>query len=521
VSPAASAVRAVADRCGLPALRERLRRARAAGSVPRLIGRLALRARLDPTPEAAAAAGADGDGPLADRLAAHVRRARGRQAAGLESFAAAHADELPGLARAVRQVAAATEAPAPERERRLDRATTAATDAVRERAATAAASLRGPVTAVYAFGVLLPLALVGVLPALAAAGVPGGGLLVAVVLVYDLLLPAALVVATAWLLARRPVAFPRAPVPASHPARPDGPERAVLVGVGVALVAGAAAFLTPALPAWAAPVAAVGGAGAGLAVHHRPAVAVRERAAATEAGLPDALVAVGRRVAAGTAVERAVAEAADSLGDPVGPAFAAAAARGRELGVDVETALLGTGGPLADLPSPRVERAVRTLGLAAREGAPAGDLLVETGEHLGELRRVTERSRRETARLTGTLANTAAIFGPLVGGVTVALAGGTAGRATGLAGATVGGGGGTTGTAAASASTGVGATLPVAGLGLAVGGYVLLLAALLTALATGLRHGADRARVGYRVGLALPTAAAVYCVAIVVGGAVV
>jgi Flp pilus assembly protein TadB len=492
---------------------ERYRRARAVGDIPRLVGRFALRVRVEPTPEAVAAAGTAVEGPLADRLASHVRSATGRETTGLETFAAAVADEHPGLSRAVQQVVAATEAPAAERERRLDRATETAVAAVRERAATAAASLRGPVTAVYAFGVLLPLALVGVLPAVATAGVPGPTLLLAVALGYNLVLPAGLLVAAGWLLARRPVAFPSEPVPRSHPERPDGYRRGVAAGAAAALSAAAAVLLVPGVPRWTAPVAAVGAAGIGLVVHFRPAVRVRERTAAIEAGLPDALVAVGHEVAAGVAVERAVANAADSLGDPVGPLFASAADRGRRLGCGVPASLRGAAGPVASLPSPRVDAAVDALATAAREGPPAGSLLVETGEHLAQLRRMTERTRRETAQLTATLTNTAAVFGPLVGGATVALAGGTAmdvttGSAT--AGADI----------SASAAT-VGSPLPVAGLGLAVGAYVLWLAAVVTALATGLRYGPDRTRIGYRIGLALPLAAVTFCLAVVVGGLVV
>lgn len=490
-------------------LADQLRAARAAGAAPRLVVRMALRARSEPTPEAVAAAGADGEDALATRLANHVRRTRGRERSGLEAFAAANAAERPGLARAVRQIEAATAATADERERRLDRATEAALESVRDRAATAAAALHGPVTAVYAFGVLLPLALVGVLPGVVAAGVPGSLLLAAVVVCYDLLLPGGLLAVSAWLLARRPVAFPREPVPDSHPARPERPWRALGVGLGAGATAGAAVLLFAPIPDWAIPVAALGAAGSGLAVHSRPAVDIRERTVAVERGLPDALVAVGREVAAGAAVERAIAEAADALGDPASEVFTSASERGRRLGCDIEEAFLGAGGPVADLPSPRVRRAVAALARAGQVGPPAGDLLVATGEHLADLRRTTGRTRRETARLTATLANTATVFGPLVGGTTVALAAGTAGRADAV------------GTVVHGSTPGLGGGLPVAHLGLAVGVYVLALAAILTALATGLRYGHDRARVAYRVGGALPLAATVFCLSLVVGDVVV
>ena len=493
-----------------PRLLARVRRARAVGTAPRLVGRMALRARLDPSPEAAAAAGAEADGPLAERLATHVRRARARPESGLDRFAADCADRYPAMARSVRLLAAATAAPPAERDSRLDRATEAVVDGVRDRAATAAADLRGPATALYAFGVLLPLALVGLLPAVATAGVPGPTLVAAVVVGYDLLLPAGLLIVTAWLLASRPVAFPRAPVPRSHPDRHDGIGRPVVIAVGAALAASIGAGLL--LPDWTAPVAALGCAGLGLAVYYRPAVDVRDRARAIEAGLPDALVAVGRQVSDGVAVERALPAAADRLGVPVGPAFAAAATRGERLGVGIERSFLGAGGPFESVPSPRLRTAVRVLALAAREGRPAGRLLVETGEHFERMRAVERRTRRRTARLTATVANTAALFGPLVGGVTVALAGGTASRVGAI---------GSAARTAAGPATGVGAGVPVAPLGLAVGWYVLVLAAVLTALATGLRHGLDRARIGYRVGLALPAAALVYCAAVSLGGLVV
>jgi len=103
------------------------------------------------------------------------------------------------------------------------------------------------------------------------------------------------------------------------------------------------------------------------------------------------------------------------------------------------------------------------------------------GEHLRELDAVEAEARRSVEQVTRTLANTAAVFGPLVGGATVALAG-----AMGSAGPLASGG-------------------TVDGLGLVVvGAYVLVLAAILTALSTGLSRGFDRALVGYRVGLALP-----------------
>jgi hypothetical protein len=195
--------------------------------------------------------------------------------------------------------------------------------------------------------------------------------------------------------------------------------------------------------------------------------------------------------------------------------------------VGVREAFLGRGGPAVPVPSPRVKGAVALLSVAAREGRPAGDVLLELADQLEDLRELESDARRQLATVTGTLTNTAAVFAPLVGGATVALATGIdavdagglgAGAAAGAdalgAGSTGSTGGGAIGTPAGpSPGSNGGGSLSVPVLGRIVGAYVLVLSALLTALATGLERGFDRTLVAYRVGIAVPTAAATYLVA--------
>jgi hypothetical protein len=145
------------------------------------------------------------------------------------------------------------------------------------------------------------------------------------------------------------------------------------------------------------------------------------------------------------------------------------------------------------------------LALAASEGDSAGDVLVVAGDHLRALQQIEAEARRELAAVTGTLANTAVLFGPLVGGVTVSMVSGIPTDAKATAGGAVGSGAAAFGTAA---------------LGQAVGVYVLSLAVLLTALSTALEYGVDRSLIGYRVGIALPTATGAYIAAVVTAGAV-
>lgn len=467
------------------------RQSRTLGTAPTIVSRAVLRMRIAPAAEEAAAFAAGTEGRLGRRLADHVGRARGTPASGLGAFAEAWRGRFPALYRSLTLVEAAADAPEGERDRALGRAMETILDGTRDRATEAADSLRGPSTAMYAFGVLLPLALVSVLPAAGAAGVEAT--LPAIVGVYDFVLPAGLLCGSGWLLANRPVAFPPAPIDSEVA---SSPAVYIAAGVGSGLVGAVAARTL--LPRWTVALTAVGvGVGSALVVRYRPVVAVRKRTDELESGLSDALYLVGRRVSDGIAVEQAVADAAGELEGIVGGAFRSAARRQRQLRVGVEAAFVGEHGALEDLPSQRAESTARLLGMAAGTGAPAGRALVETADHLDELRRVERDAKQDLGRVTSTLSNTAAFFGPLVGGATVALADSV----------------GTTEALNGSAPE-------TAGLGIAVGVYVFLMAAVLTGLSTGLQRGLDRATVGYRVGIALCTATVTFLLAVFATSAV-
>ncbi|TKX38890.1 type II secretion system protein [Halorubrum sp. CGM5_25_10-8B] len=504
-----------------------LRRTRALGAAPGLVGRLVLRMRLDPSTERAVRfAGRTGEGPLAAALSRHERGCADGPTSGLRAFAREWTPWFPAIDRAAALVRTAATAPPERRGRCLDRALDATLSGTTDRLASFVGSVRGPVSALYAFGVLLPLALIALLPAGAAAGVAVGSGLVAGL--YLIALPGGLVAASAWLLSRRPVAFPPPQIGGDHPDVPDRRGHALVVGC--ALGAAAAAVAARVVAPWAWPVAGVGvGVGSTLFVLARPRRAVLSEVRGVERGLPDAMTVIGGDVAEGVAVETAVANAGERLDGATGEVFERAGRRSDTLRVGVREAFLGQGGPAADVPSSRVRGAIALLSVAAREGRPAGDVLLELADQLESLRELERDARRQLATVTGTLSNTAAVFAPLVGGATVALATGIDAADVGSLGAgaaagadAFGGGGlgaesgvaaGGSGAASDGARTGGTAALSVPVLGRIVGTYVLLLAALLTGLATGLERGFDRTLVAYRVGIALPTATATFLVA--------
>ena len=481
---------ALAGRYGVE-LAAQARRIRALGAAPSLVATLVVGMTLWPSAERAAAfAAAAGNGLLADSLDAHRQRARRTPRSGLDAFATEWSERFPALGRAMRAVREAAVGTADERAALLESARSGILHGTRDEMASFAADLRSPATALYAFGVLLPLAFVALLPAVGAAGIRVTPAIL--VITYGIVLPSGLAVASAWLLAQRPVAFPPAAIPRSHPDVSSSIFQAV--GSGILVAAGGWLLATVVLPPWAPPIAALGeGAGAALVRYYRPIKQVREHIDAVEDGLPEALSTVGRRVERGQSVEAALATAVETTPGPLASVLSETVERQRTLSTDIESAFRGEYGSLSMLPSPRLRQAAVLLGAAADIGPPAGETIATMGRHLTELSKVERGMQRDLAQVTGTLSNTAALFGPLVGGATVAMS------------ATMG-------------TTGPIEAVSTAALGSVVGWYCLVLAVVLTALSTGLHSGLDRARVGYRVGLALCAATATYFAAVVATG---
>ncbi|MFB6103481.1 MAG: hypothetical protein ABEJ57_00150 [Halobacteriaceae archaeon] len=466
----------------------------ALGDLPDLVGFAVLRMRIDPTPERAATfAARHARGPLATSLAEQVRHARGTPEDGWTAFGRTWRDDAPTLPRAIALLRAAGHAPAADRPRLLESALTVVLEGTKDRMATYATALRGPTTGLYAFGVVLPLATIGALPTLRAAGIPLE--VTSLAILYDILLPAALALAGAWLVGRRPAAFPPAAVGATHPDLPARGRHLLLVVPATALLTTVVTVLV--YPAWTPPlVVPAVTIGIALLTWTRPLTTIRERTRAIEAGIPAALTVVGQHLQRGAPPETAVADAATLLADPTGSVFGRAATIHDRLGVDLETAFLGEDGALANLPSPRLHAAATLLIVAGREGRHGGQVLIEVADHLDALTTVQQDARRELAGIVGTLRSTACCFAPIIGGATVALA------------ARIGGAG-----LARSVTT-----VDTGALALVVGIYVLALGTILAALATALEHGLDAALLGEHVGYALVAAATIYPTTVLAAG---
>ncbi|WP_137288056.1 secretion system protein [Natronorubrum halophilum] len=477
----------------LPHLQAAFRRTEALGDTPSLIGRAVLRMQVQPALEGAVRFAAEtGTGPLSDSLGGHVDRSMGTAETGLLSFADEWAAWFPALRRSAHLLATAQDAPEGERARTLDRALAAVLNGTRNQMADFTASIRAPTSALFAFGIMIPLALIALVPAIPMVGFSIN--IWIVVLLYNVVLPACLVAASLWLLVRRPVAFPPPKVGSGHPNVPDRLWLRGLWGVGAG--AGTYAVTTLVGPAHLAPITGLGvGLGVGLLVVFSPILRVRNDVRDVEAHLTDALYLVGRQVAEGESVESAIELAAERVPAETGAVFEHAAGVQRRLHAGVEAAFLGEYGALRAVPSPRARGTAALLAIAADEGKPAGRAIVSMADHLEELDDVEARTKRSLQEVTGTLDNTAAYFGPLVAGATVGMAAMMASEDM----------------AAADVDA---AAFPAESLAIVVGVYLVTLCFILVPLSIALRSGLDRALFGYHVGRALVTSMVLYAVTV-------
>jgi hypothetical protein len=458
-----------------------LARTRAVGLAPELLSFVVLKLTLTPALEPAVDFATERvDGRLSRSLSAH----RWSAAAGvgaIESFGAEWADQDPSLQRAITLLAVAVDAPPERREETLEDALTAALDGARDRVVEFSNAIRGPAMGIYAFGVMLPLALIGLLPVLAASG--GGVSPFALAVLYDVLIPVGLTASAVWLWARRPAVSDAGFDDAIL--RHARPRKAAVVGLGVGIVAGLIVQLAG--PSWMVPITAGGsGVGAGLAVCLHPAVEARERLDRLEARLPDAVTIVGQKLGEGTPIEAAVDAVAERFDGPLGELFERAAVRQRRTGDPIDRVFLGPDGLLTDVPSQRTAAALSLSTTAATHGPPGGRTLLSVGEYLGSLQDVERAARRELSQTTNTLKQTAVVFAPAIAGVTVALA-------TGMG-----------------AVDGSGQPVDVAALGRVVGVYVLQLGIVLPSLSVVLARGFDPVRMGFQSAVALGVGSVVY-----------
>ena len=484
--------------------REERERVRAAGEAPMLVGYLTLAMKITPNLERAASFASEQlDGRMSRELEGkisegHMRLHSGADE-GLSKFAKSWEQACPELDRSVYLIrSSVSERTKDSRARTLNRALHLVLQGARERMRDFSSSIYLPTLLIYTMGVLLPLVFVVILPVLSVINIRVG--LAHILILYCFLLPLIVFILSNQVLSKRPATLQ----PPKAPFQPNQ-LRALLIAVTVSIpfpalsLALKAPFDTSALAVlWGA----VLGITAYLYLTSARAFRRREEIVQMEGEFCDALVQLGNRVSEGRPAEDALEHVAGTMqGSKLGHVFREASANVRLGGLGLRAALFDEGrGALRSVHSGMIRGTLKMLvDLIERSTRAAGEAILQTAEHLRELRQVESDIRRSMGEIVTSMRSVALFFAPLVTSIAARMQGVLSSKtaATGFLGSTE--------------------VSPPAFL-LVLGIYIVLLTAILINYAVEIELGDDRLAKRMAIASALPVALGVFTVGAILGG---
>lgn len=490
---------------GYPEAMARRQRVLTVGRAPEAVTFLAMALRLNPSLDRAIAFAAESaDEPVATELRKVLWKVLLRSPAGLEEAFLRFANEWGGDNEDLKQalfalLASSLERSDASREATIEKARHLAFAGTQRRMRDYADSLRGPTTALFALGVLLPMMIGAMLPLLSLGGLgsvadrsapPAGPSPWVAVLALDVAFPVALA-AFAWhVLGRRPGTL----------APPDlkscGPRRLpAAIAVAIALAGSVPALLPigplrPLAPALSVATAL----GLFCSWDARGPKQERDRIKQLERELPDALFLLGGRIARGEPVERVLRSVSAEMEGSAAAAFFRRIDASLQLRRgSLSEALFAPEGPLA-VPSRSVRGAMRVV-VAASDKDPvgAGRAVVDLSSHMRELFELDREVRRELGGVVDAMRATVCVFGPLVLGVTAGMYALLARVFSGT----------------------ISFALAPETFVAAVAVYLFLAVSVIVHFSTGIEHGPDPVQFRYSLGKSLPLSLATFAAAVV------
>jgi len=396
-----------------------------------------------------------------------------------------------------------------------------------------AAKLKTPSYVLYSIFILIPLALVALLPAVTVVGMKPKTM--DLVLLYDLIFPFLAAVYSEYILMQRPVAFIPKQIPDSHPDLSNIKQRkhfAIMLSVLVFFLIAPSGYVllllgnpgeivatiplggyfTPTLPL-------ILGGVAGISIYlyfsSVPYKKIRDRIKQMETEFSDSLFVLGRRISEGKAPEEAFAYTARTMGgSKIGKAFEDISMNLLSIRTNLRNAIFDEDfGAFRHIYSERIRNTMLLFTESVHKNhEAAGASIIKLADHLKELSAVEERIRRSLYDVTSTMRSTAVIFAPLIAGITLALSevitkiltqvGERMNRVPAdLSGMPV-----EIGQGAFSQSISPDHFL------LAIGIYVIFISAILTRFAGSVEYGGDRAQLKYDLACMLPLSIVIFAV---------
>ena len=385
------------------------------------------------------------------------------------------------------------------------------------------ATLHAPTLILYSIFVMVPLALVAMLPAAAIVGLRANA--VQLFLLYDLVFPLATLLYAHAILMRRPAAFAPADLPDHLRLRPLTPAPAAVAVVAGASICALGFCLPPGLLPFRTSDFVVWGIAAAISIWcystSLPCKKARDEIAAMEAEFADSLFVLGRRMSEGRPPEEGFAYTARMVaGTAIGKAYARAAFNISCMRATLRDAVLDPGfGAFADVYSDRIRATVGMLvETSTMSGEIAGGSIIKIADHLKELQEIEDEIRKMLYTMTSMLKMTCTIFAPFIAGVTLALSG----AVTAIVARTAADLHDLPASARPYFPMVPQFTAPAvstADFTLIVGVYVILLVIILQRFVDGIERGDDVQEFMYSVGRTLPVAVAVFSLSTAVSSA--
>lgn len=418
------------------------------GDMPEIISYIVMSMKLVPNMEVAIRFAASNSGrPLAKDLKKmiwnlHVREYRGIDDAILE-FSNLWGKESEYFKRALHLIKSSTSEPdEAQRIITLNRSLDLVLESTRNLMDSFAAKLKTPTYVLYSIFILIPLALVALMPAVTVVGIKfGTGTLI---IIYDIVLPLMTFAYAEYILMQRPAAFIPQDIPESHPglAGISGIKRqsfviASVTGLFIASMgyillyfgnpwhivstATLEGVIPPALFIIWGIVFAIA---VYLNISYSPYKKIRDEIRRMENEFSDALFVLGRRISEGRSAEEAFIHTAKTMeGSDIAAALERISLNLMNMRTDLHSAIFDEDfGAFRDIYSERIKTTMLLLVESVNKSHEvAGVAVVKLADHLKELQDVEIKIRQSLYDMTSTMRTTAAIFAPLIAGVTIAL----------------------------------------------------------------------------------------------------
>jgi hypothetical protein len=400
------------------------------------------------------------------------------------------------------------------------------------------ARLRTPTYVLYSIFILIPLALVALIPAVSIVGVRIDT--VTLVLIYDIVLPLATFFYSEYILLQRPATFAPPHISDMHPEL-SGIRKIKKITIATALTVGAIVGVSGYILVYMGnPFDIISQeAMSGLLPRTFPVVwaitsiitiyclgvytpykKIRDGIKQIESEFADALFVLGRRISEGRSAEEAFGHTSENMkGSNIGEVFADVAKNLTGIRTTLHGAIFNEEyGAFRYVYSDRVHTTMRMFTESVhKSNEAAGVAIIKLADHLKELQEVEDNIKRSLYDVTSTMRATAMIFAPLIGGVTLALSEviqkilqNIAKEAQLLPEEFNFGG------MMNEAGTGMTQSVPPDIFLLVIGVYMVILVIILTRFAGGIEYGGDKPQFMYDLGQMLPMSILVFTVTTII-----